>query len=71
MRQNTVNNSQRVDDRLLRCHGLHVGLYARVAKNLDISPSYVSRVATGKRQNETIRQAILAELRRIERVKND
>jgi len=63
-------NSQGLDDRLLRCHRLHKGLYARVARNVDAAASYVSLVAAGKRQNETIRQAILAELNRIERTKN-
>jgi hypothetical protein len=55
---------------LLRCHRLHLGLYARVAKNLETTSGYISLVAAGKRQSERIRHAILSELRRIERIKN-
>jgi len=41
------------------------GLFARVAKQLGIDPSYVSRVANGTRQNERISQAIEADLKKI------
>jgi len=63
-------NSQRSDDRLLHCHRLHLGLYARVAEDLDLAPSYVSLVAAGERQSERIKQAIVSELRRIDRLRN-
>jgi transcriptional regulator with XRE-family HTH domain len=53
------------DGRLLKLHRLHLGLYARVAKKLSVNPSYVSRVAQGKRTNERIRTQLLNELRKI------
>ena len=63
-------NSQRSDDRLLDCHRLHLGLYARVAEELDLAPSYISLVAAGKRQSERVTRAIVAELKRIDRIRN-
>lgn len=42
-----------------------LGLYARVAKKLSVSPSYVSRVAQGKRINERIKAQLFNELRKI------
>ena len=38
------------------------GLFARVAKALGLDPSYVSRVANGKRRCERVRKAIEVEL---------
>ena len=55
------------DERLLQLHQLHVGLYARVAKRLSVNPSYVSRVAQGKRTSERIKMQLLNELRKIKR----
>ena len=46
---------------------MHDGLYARVTKKLRLNTSYVSRVAKGERTSERILNAIVAELRRIER----
>jgi transcriptional regulator with XRE-family HTH domain len=53
----------------LRWHRLHLGLYARVAKRLHVNPSYVSRVARGKRQSDDVRNALLHELARISQMK--
>ena len=53
---------------LLRKHRKHEGLYARVARKLGLDSSYVSRVANGKRTSERIMSAIVAELRRIQRL---
>ncbi len=53
----------------LRWHRLHLGLYARVAKRLHVNPSYVSRVARGKRQSDDVRKALLQELTRINQAK--
>ena len=53
----------------LEWHRLHLGLYARVAKRLRVNPSYVSRVARGKRQSEDVKQALLHELARINQSK--
>ena len=41
------------------------GLYGRVAKQLKVDPSYVSRVARGERQSEEIEFSLERELRRI------
>lgn len=41
------------------------GLYGRVAKQLKVDPSYVSRVARGERQSEEIELSLERELRRI------
>ena len=52
-------------ERLIAIHQLHLGLYAKVAKRLGTSPSYISLVARGHRSSEKIRAAITRELRRI------
>jgi hypothetical protein len=41
------------------------GLYGRVAKQLKVDPSYVSRVARGERQSDEIEMSLERELRRI------
>ena len=41
------------------------GLYGRVARHLNVDPSYVSRVARGERQSDSIEAALEKELRRI------
>jgi hypothetical protein len=41
------------------------GFYGRVARKLDLDPSYVSRVARGERQSETIETALAREMKRI------
>jgi hypothetical protein len=41
------------------------GLYGRVAKQLKVDPSYVSRVARGERQSDVIESSLERELRRI------
>jgi hypothetical protein len=41
------------------------GFYGRVARKLDLDPSYVSRVARGERQSETIEAALEREMSRI------
>ena len=40
------------------------GVFARVAKQLGLDPSYISRVANGKRRSKRILSAIEAELGR-------
>jgi hypothetical protein len=42
------------------------GLYARVAKQLGLDPSYVSRVANGKRRSKRISLAIEVELSKMQ-----
>ncbi len=56
------------DESLLRLHQLHAGVYARIAQELNVDPSYVSRVANGERQSDKVKKALVAELDRIERV---
>jgi hypothetical protein len=41
------------------------GFYGRVARKLDLDPSYVSRVARGERQSEPIEAALEREMNRI------
>jgi hypothetical protein len=41
------------------------GLYGRVARNLKVDPSYVSRVARGERQSDVIEASLERELKRI------
>ena len=53
---------------LLKRHQLHDGLYSRVAKKLRVDASYVSRVARGKRESLGVVNALVEELRRIERL---
>jgi hypothetical protein len=52
---------------LLRKHFLHVGFYARVARQVGVDMSYVSLVAAGKRTSSRIVRALNKELERIER----
>ncbi|MGE5205398.1 MAG: response regulator [Chlamydiota bacterium] len=44
------------------------GIYSRVAKQLGVDRSYVSRVARGERRSKEIEKALRAELRRVEAV---
>jgi hypothetical protein len=41
------------------------GLYGRVARQLKVDPSYVSRVARGERQSDAIEASLERELKRI------
>lgn len=41
------------------------GMYGRVARELKVDPSYVSRVARGERQSDDIEKSLERELRRI------
>jgi transcriptional regulator with XRE-family HTH domain len=50
---------------LLKTYVAQRGLYARVAKQLGMDPSYVSRVANGKRQSKKISLAIEGELNKM------
>jgi hypothetical protein len=49
----------------LRAYMSQRGLFARVAKKLDLDPSYVSRVAHGQRYSTRISLAIEAELKKL------
>ena len=52
--------------KLLRRAALFRGLYARVAKQMGVDPSYVSRVARGQRTNADIENALIAEVQRLD-----
>jgi hypothetical protein len=52
----------------LNRHQLYRGIYSRVAKQLGIDRSYVSRVASGKRRSEKVERALKRELERIEKM---
>ncbi len=52
----------------LTYHRLYFGVYSRVAKQLGIDPSYVSRVARRKRRSPKIESALKKELARIQRL---
>ncbi|MGH9529624.1 MAG: hypothetical protein ACRD2S_06860 [Terriglobales bacterium] len=47
---------------LLETHRLHLGLYRRVADRLGVDASYVSKVASGTRNCESVRSILLNEL---------
>jgi hypothetical protein len=57
------------DKALLAWHRLYDGLYARVARDLGVDPSYVSRVARGSRNADGIERAIIAEINRIQKLR--
>ena len=50
---------------LLHVHKQHLGLYARVASDLGVSPSYVSLVANGIRRSEKIHRVLIQEIAKI------
>jgi transcriptional regulator with XRE-family HTH domain len=56
------------ENALLKAHSLHAGIYRRVADQLGVDPSFVSRVARGKREQPKILRAILDELHKIQRL---
>jgi len=53
------------EEHLLRIHKLHLGLYARVADDLGVSPSYVSLVANGMRRSDRIRKMLVQQIAKI------
>jgi hypothetical protein len=52
----------------LNRHQLYRGIYSRVAKQLGIDRSYVSRVASGERKSDKVQKALLREIGRVERM---
>jgi transcriptional regulator with XRE-family HTH domain len=64
--RNSRNSKKHPDaERLLKVHKLHLGLYARVAEDLGVSPSYVSLVANGMRRSERIRRVLVQEIAKV------
>jgi hypothetical protein len=62
-----MSSNTKDDEAMLKAHKHHLGLYPRVADKLGVDASYVSRVASGERQDLKVRWALLDELRRIQR----
>ena len=62
---NNNSKSRLSEEQLLRIHKLHLGLYARVATELDVSPSYVSLVANGLRRSMPIQRLLAHEIAKI------
>jgi len=55
---------------LLLRHVLYRGIYSRVARELGIDRSYVSRVASGERRSPKVEAALRKEIKRIEKLAN-
>jgi len=49
-------------------HSLYRGVYSRVAKQLGVDRSYVSRVASGERRSKKIEAALIKEIKRIDKL---
>jgi hypothetical protein len=47
---------------LLETHRLHLGLYKRVSQHLGVDASYVSKVASGTRESESVMRMLLNQL---------
>ncbi len=54
-------------DSLFTRLSLYRGIYSRVARQLKIDPSYVSRVARGERRSDKVEAALLKEMKKIEK----
>jgi transcriptional regulator with XRE-family HTH domain len=54
---------------LIGWHRMFAGVYARVAKKMALSPSFVSRVARGERESPDVLRALEEELSRLEKLK--
>jgi predicted transcriptional regulator len=54
---------------LIRWHKLFVGVFSRVAKNLALDPSYISRVASGERKSPEVINALMEEINRLDKLK--
>ena len=62
-----IMTSDNIKNPKLNRLSLYRGIYSRVARQLAIDPSYVSRVARGERQSAKVEAALLKEIRRIEK----
>ena len=47
---------------------LYRGIFSRVARELNVDRSFVSRVASGERRSAAVEAALLREIRRIEKL---
>jgi hypothetical protein len=65
------NGDRRTDTNIksaLSRHALYRGVYSRVARQLKLDRSFVSRVANGKRRSAKVEEALRKEIARIERL---
>jgi hypothetical protein len=62
---NEQENGKKI--RLLHLHHKHMGLYHLVAEQIGVDASFVSRVASGSRNNKAITQALVRELHKLSR----
>ena len=53
------------DEVKLNFASLIKGMYSRVARKINLDPSYVSRVARGERQSDRVEASLERELRKI------
>ncbi|HVA94648.1 MAG TPA: hypothetical protein VNI36_07055 [Candidatus Dormibacteraeota bacterium] len=60
-----TSDKQHVSTTAYNLASLIRGLYGRVARQLKVDPSYVSRVARGERQSRKIEASLERELKRI------
>jgi transcriptional regulator with XRE-family HTH domain len=70
MKSGTIGDNRRnrnINSALLR-HNLYRGIYSRVAQQLGVDRSYVSRVANGTRRSTEIEAALLKEIARIDKL---
>lgn len=63
-----TNADNGITNPVLVRHSLYRGIYSRVARELGIDRSYVSRVANGLRRSKKVEAALLREIKRIERL---
>ena len=62
-----IGDNRNINSVLLR-HSLYRGVYSRVAKQLGVDRSYVSRVACGDRKSAKIEAALIKEIQRIDKL---
>lgn len=62
-----IGDNSSMNSVLLR-HSLYRGIYSRVARQLGLDRSYVSRVANGQRRSKKVESALLKEIKRIEKL---
>jgi hypothetical protein len=62
-----TDSTKGIKDSLFTRLSLYRGIYSRVARQLGIDPSYVSRVARGERRSAKVENALVKEMKKIER----
>jgi transcriptional regulator with XRE-family HTH domain len=62
-----TDSTKGIKDSLFSRLSLYRGIYSRVARQLGIDPSYVSRVARGERRSAKVENALVKEMKKIER----